>query len=86
MSDPMPQSTPELLSEIEREWKELWRVVGRLTTEQMVAPDAGGWSPKDNLAHLTEWMNVLMGYHLEADRRMRSCACRLRSPGIGTWK
>ena len=65
MTDPMPGSTPELLSEIEREWKELWRVVGRLTPEQMVAPDAGGWSPKDNLAHLTEWMNVLMGYHLD---------------------
>jgi hypothetical protein len=65
MSDPMPESTAELLSDIEREWKELWRVVGRLTLEQMVVPDAGGWSPKDNLAHLTEWMNVLMGYHLE---------------------
>ena len=65
MSDPMPESTAELLSDIEREWKELWRVVGRLTPEQMVVPDAGGWSPKDNLAHLSEWINVLMGYHLE---------------------
>ena len=67
MSDPMPQSTPELLSDIEGEWKELWRVVGRLTPEQLLAPDSGGWSPKDNLAHLTEWMKILMGYHL--DRR-----------------
>jgi hypothetical protein len=65
MSDAMPVSTAELLSEIEREWKELWRVVGRLTPEQMVAPDEGGWSPKDNLAHLSEWMNALMGYHMD---------------------
>jgi len=58
---------PELLSDIEREWKELWRVVGRLAPEQMITPDAGGWSPKDNLAHLAEWLNALMGYHM--DRR-----------------
>lgn len=67
MSDKRPQNMPELLSEIEREWKELWRVVGRLTPEQLVTPDAGGWSPKDNLAHLGEWMKILMGYHM--DRR-----------------
>ena len=67
MADPRPNNTAELLSEIEREWKELWRAVGRLAPEQMSAPDAGGWSPKDNLAHLAEWMKVLMGYHM--DRR-----------------
>lgn len=65
MTDPIPQSTAELLSDIEREWEALWRVVERLTPEQMVTPDSGGWSPKDNLAHLTEWMNVLMGHHLD---------------------
>ena len=65
MSDPRPNNMAELLSEIEREWKELWRAVGRLTPEQMTAPDAGGWSPKDNLAHLAEWMKVLRGYHMD---------------------
>lgn len=55
----------ELLSEIEREWKALMTVVERLTPEQMVTPDAGGWSPKDNLAHLAEWMTALMGYHMD---------------------
>ena len=67
MSTAQPSNTAELLSEIEREWKALWHAVGRLTPEQMIAPDAGGWSPKDNLAHLAEWMKVLMGYHM--DRR-----------------
>ena len=67
MADKLPQNTAELLSNIEHEWKELWRVVGRLTPEQVNTPDDGGWSPKDNLAHLAEWMNALMGYHM--DRR-----------------
>lgn len=67
MTDNRPESTAELLSQIESEWKQLWRVVDGLTPEQMMKPDAGGWSPKDNLAHLAEWMNALMGYHM--DRR-----------------
>jgi len=67
MVEQLPQNMPQLLSEIEREWKELWRVIARLTPEQMGRPDAGGWSPKDNLAHLAEWLRILMGYHM--DRR-----------------
>jgi hypothetical protein len=31
----------------------------------MTTPDEGGWSPKDNLAHLAEWMNILMGCHMD---------------------
>jgi hypothetical protein len=54
-----------LLNSIAREWKALWSVIDRLSPEQMTAPDSGGWSPKDNLAHLTEWMKVLLGYHID---------------------
>jgi hypothetical protein len=61
----LPQSTPELLGAIDREWTALMRVVEQLTPEQMITPDAGGWSPKDNLAHLTEWMKILLGYHMD---------------------
>lgn len=53
------------MSAIEREWKLLLAVAETLTDEQMTRPDSGGWSPKDNLAHLTEWMNILMGYHMD---------------------
>lgn len=63
----VPGSKSELMSVITREWELLMEVVSRLDETQMTAPDEGGWSPKDNLAHLAEWMNVLMGYHL--DRR-----------------
>ena len=63
----MPKDKPELMSAIEREWKLLMDIVEKLTDAQMSTPDAGGWSPKDNLAHLSEWMKALMGVHL--DRR-----------------
>lgn len=61
----IPGNKKELMSAIEREWKLLLEVAEKLTDEQMSTPDAGGWSPKDNLAHLTEWINILMGYHMD---------------------
>jgi hypothetical protein len=63
----VPGSKAELMSAIRREWKLLMDVVGSLDEQKMTMPDEGGWSPKDNLAHLSEWMNSLMGYHI--DRR-----------------
>ena len=63
----VPGSKTELMASIEREWKLLMDVVAKLDFTQMTTPDEGGWTPKDNLAHLSEWMNSLMGYHL--DRR-----------------
>ncbi len=63
----IPGSKAELMASIEREWKSLMDVVAKLDFTQMTTPDAGGWTPKDNLAHLTEWLKLLIGYHL--DRR-----------------
>ena len=63
--DMLPKSKAELISLIEREWSALTDVVEQLTSGQMLAPDEGGWSPKDNLAHLTEWMNILVDYYLD---------------------
>jgi len=61
----LPKSKAELMSLIEREWFALMDVVEQLSPEQMLTPDEGGWSPKDNLAHLTEWMNILVYYYLD---------------------
>ncbi|GAB4571738.1 MAG: hypothetical protein Fur0017_21500 [Anaerolineales bacterium] len=61
----MPKNKEELMSAIAREWDLLINLADSLTDEQMSAPDAGGWSPKDNLAHLAEWMDILMGYHMD---------------------
>ena len=61
----MPGNKQELMQAIAHEWKLLLDLAESLTDEQMSAPDEGGWSPKDNLAHLAEWMNILMGYHMD---------------------
>jgi len=61
----IPENKNELMSAIRREWGLLMDVVARLDEKEMLRPDAGGWSPKDNLAHLSEWMKSLMGYHMD---------------------
>jgi hypothetical protein len=63
----IPENKNELMSAIKREWGLLMDVVARLDKTQMTTSDTSGWSPKDNLAHLSEWMNALIGYHM--DRR-----------------
>jgi len=64
----VPGNKSELMSAIRREWDQLMDVADKIERAgKMTTPDEGGWSPKDNLAHLAEWMNTLMGYHL--DRR-----------------
>jgi hypothetical protein len=65
MGGERPQSMGELVAAINGEWNELWAVVNRLTVEQLNAPDEGGWSPRDNLAHLTVWMKILMGHYID---------------------
>jgi hypothetical protein len=62
----VPGSKAELMSAIKREWNALMDVVAKLeAANKMTTPDEGGWSPKDNLAHLSEWMNSVMGYHID---------------------
>jgi len=59
-----PKNIAELLADIEREWTALMQAVDRLTPDQMTTPDPGGWSPKDNLAHLSAWMNFMLKSYL----------------------
>ena len=61
----IPENKYELISAIQREWKLLMDVVARLDEQQMTTPDAGGWTPRDNLAHLSEWMKAMMGHHID---------------------
>ncbi len=79
----IPGSKAELMSAIRREWKLLMDVVDRLDKQKMTAPDEGGWSPKDNLAHLSEWMNSLMGYHI--DKRPAEEVMRLTPEQAKGW-
>ena len=45
-----------ILSEYDRAWQELERVIGGLSEQEMLAPNhAGAWSRKDVLAHIGRW-------------------------------
>ncbi len=66
MTEATPKNMPELLSMIDAEWSALMDVIAKLSPKQMVTSDAGGWSPKDNLAHLMEWMKILIYNNLGA--------------------
>jgi hypothetical protein len=79
----IPGSKTELMSAIRREWKRLMDVVDRLDEQKMTTPDEGGWSPKDNLAHLSEWMNSMMGYHI--DKRPAHEVMRLTEEQTRDW-
>jgi hypothetical protein len=79
----IPENKHELMSVIRREWGLLMDVVARLDEKQMTTPDAGGWSPRDNLAHLSEWMNSLMGYHM--DKRPPHEVMRLPEEATKGW-
>jgi hypothetical protein len=79
----IPGSKAELMSAIRREWKLLMDAVERLDEQKMAAPDENGWSPKDNLAHLSEWMNSLMGYHM--DKRPAEEVMRLTKEQTEGW-
>jgi hypothetical protein len=79
----IPGSKEELMAAIRREWKRLMDVVDRLDEQKMTTPDEGGWSPKDNLAHLTEWMNSMMGYHI--DKRPAHEVMRLTEEQTRDW-
>jgi hypothetical protein len=79
----IPENKHELMSVIRREWGLLMDVVARLDEQQMITPDSGGWSPRDNLAHLSEWMNSLMGYHM--DKRPPHEVMRLPKEATEGW-
>lgn len=61
----IPASKEALMERIRTEWEALMDVTARFSPEGMLQPDEGGWSPKDNLAHLTEWMKIMLGVHMD---------------------
>ena len=79
----IPENKSQLMSAIKHEWKLLMDIVAKLDETKMTTPDEGGWSPKDNLAHLSEWMNSLMGYHM--DKRPAHEAMRIPEEAARGW-
>lgn len=61
----LPQSKADLLNRVEQAWKALQTTLQGLTEAQMTRPDPGGWSIKDNLAHLIAWEEFMRLNHLQ---------------------
>jgi hypothetical protein len=59
-----PRDKAELLARIDREWQALQQAFAGLSEQQMSVPDAGGWSIKDNLAHLAAWERFMRLHYL----------------------
>ena len=65
-NDPtLPRDKTDLMERIQREWSALMRAIEGLTPGQMNAPMSGGWSVKDNLAHLNAWEQFLVHHYLQ---------------------
>lgn len=60
-----PKDKEDLLLAIDRERTALWNLVRGLSEMQMSISERGGWAPKDNVAHLSAWLQSFMGYHLD---------------------
>lgn len=60
-----PTGHADLMNRIDTAWAQLQAGLASLTEAQLNTPDAGGWSIKDNLAHLTAWERALLHIHLQ---------------------
>ncbi|MBX3011608.1 MAG: ClbS/DfsB family four-helix bundle protein [Caldilineaceae bacterium] len=63
----LPQNRAELLQQIETEWQRLQDALSQFTVEEVITPQADGWSIKDHLAHLTHWEQWLLRYHIQGE-------------------
>ncbi len=63
----IPRDGADLKARIDAAWTALLATVEPLTAEQMSRHSAGAWSVKDNLAHLAEWEQFMLGYHLRGE-------------------
>ena len=64
-NEEIPQDKAELIARISDEWKALLQTIEKITPNQMTIPDVGGWSPKDNLAHLAAWERFMLRRYLQ---------------------
>ncbi len=61
---PKPTTQAQLLTEMQKEYDALEEFLTTLTPEQMLAPGAmAHWSPKDVLAHLIAWDDMVLSWY-----------------------
>ena len=63
----LPKDKADLLARIQREWSALMHTIEALTAGKMTIPGTGGWSVKDNLAHLAAWEQFMLRCHLQGE-------------------
>jgi len=61
----VPAEMDELLERIETGWGALMEAVREMSKEEMQFSDAGAWSVKDHLAHLTAWEQHMLSHYLQ---------------------
>jgi hypothetical protein len=64
----LPHDKAELINAIEREWDMLQDLIAKLDPARVQIADDEGWSPKDHIAHLAEWIRILMGFYMDLRR------------------
>jgi hypothetical protein len=55
----------EFVQKIQEQWDELMAFITPLSPEQMLLKDAGGWTIKDNLAHISAWERFITANQFE---------------------
>jgi hypothetical protein len=60
-----PRNKAELMERIQLEWTAMEQAISHLSDEQMSLPGTGGWSVKDNLAHVTAWEQFMLLSYLQ---------------------
>ena len=55
-----PQNMAGLVALIKQEWAALLETLARASEAQMIVPDAGGCSIKDNLVHISTWEHYMV--------------------------
>lgn len=66
-SSRLPKDQADLLNRIQSEWSLLMSAVEPVSPEQMSRPGDGGWSIKDNLAHLAAWEQFMLRHYLQGE-------------------
>ena len=60
---PLPASKAELLALIQQEWQALQATVAGASEADLLRPGPEVWSPKDHLAHLAAWLEILQKHY-----------------------
>lgn len=61
----IPKDTNSLVNKIQAGFEAILQAISGLNASQVSVPDQGGWSIKDNLAHLTVWEKIMLQADLD---------------------